>query len=102
MHLHRRVQNTTLYGRRHEIARYCRDCVARRCQLVHRRRRGRLTRRKRRLRLPAYEAAASMSAVNDATVDQSPSYRTPLMKKVGVPFTPLRTPLMKSARTRAS
>jgi hypothetical protein len=31
---------------------------------------------------------------------QEPSWRTPLIKNVGVPLTPLRTPLMKSSRTR--
>lgn len=31
-----------------------------------------------------------------------PLWRTPLTKKVGVPLTPLRTPLRKSSRTRAA
>src|SRR5205823_4062945 len=39
-------------------------------------------------------AARRVSSAYDA------SWRTPLMKNVGVPFTPLRTPLRKSSRTR--
>ena len=42
-----------------------------------------------------HSAASSSAAVKASAFVQSPSNRTPLTKKVGVPFTPLRTPLMK-------
>lgn len=44
--------------------------------------------------------AAACNASSRVGSSQGSSYRMPLMKKVGVPFTPLRTPLMKSSRTR--
>jgi putative acetyltransferase len=45
-------------------------------------------------------SAAWSAAANCSSRVHSPSNRWPLMKNVGVPFTPLRTPLMKSASTR--
>ena len=38
--------------------------------------------------------------MNACASSQAPSYLRPLTKKVGVPLTPLRTPLMKSSPTR--
>src|SRR5215469_2818384 len=44
---------------------------------------------------PARDGAMSASISESASHD--PSWRAPLTKNVGVPFTPLRTPLMKSS-----
>src|SRR5579862_8735346 len=48
------------------------------------------------------ELAAAVIAAARLPTSTLPSYRAPLMKKVGVPFTPLRMPLKKSSRTRAA
>src|SRR6266516_5910124 len=45
--------------------------------------------------------AAAAMAPRSVSRSKPPSCRRPLMKNVGVPFTPLRTPLRKSARTLA-
>jgi hypothetical protein len=49
------------------------------------------------IRLSIY-AAASIAAER-VSKSKASSWRRPLMKKLGVPFTPLFTPPMKSART---
>src|SRR5207244_3470398 len=52
---------------------------------------------------PAHHAGiASSSAASNGSSSQESSCRTPLMKKVGVPLTPLVTPLRKSSRTRGA
>lgn len=45
---------------------------------------------------------ATSSASSRLSKSHAASWRNPLMKKVGVPFTPLRTPLRKSSRTRGA
>jgi len=48
------------------------------------------------------QAAAASSAARRSDASHEPSWRTPLMKNVGVPLTPLRMPDRMSARIRGT
>ena len=48
-----------------------------------------------------HDCDATWSASNSGSVPWGPSYRPPLIKKVGVPLTPLFKPLITSSLTRA-
>ena len=47
-------------------------------------------------------ASAAVMAATSVSTSKESSCRRPLTKNVGVPFTPLRTPLRKSSRTRGA